>query len=60
MLVLLSLIDQLNIVSFIILFLDCLFAQSMGCIAFVVAYFVLGGSAFLLGETTLAQFMDMY
>jgi hypothetical protein len=60
MVVLLALGDHLNLVSFAFLFLDCVYAQSIGCAAFVVTYFVLGGSAFLLGETTLNQFVDMY
>ncbi|TID25185.1 hypothetical protein E6O75_ATG04390 [Venturia nashicola] len=59
MMVFVSLGDNLNFVSFALLFLDCVYTQSMGCSAFVITYFAVGGSAFLLGETTLEQFLDM-
>ncbi|QDS75589.1 hypothetical protein FKW77_006238 [Venturia effusa] len=59
MMVFMSLGDNLNLVSFTFTFLDCVFARSMGCSAFIVTYFAVGGSAFLLGETALQQFLDM-
>ncbi|KAE9966376.1 hypothetical protein BLS_007040 [Venturia inaequalis] len=59
MMVFMSLGDNLSLVSFAFLLLDCAYTRSMGCSVFVIAYFAVGGSAFLLGETTLKQFLDM-